>query len=608
MIKKILIVDDQPENLQAIASLFKERKYPCEIMKAPNGIIALKLIKKKLPDLIITDWEMPQMDGIEFIKQLRSKNYTVDIPVIMCTGVMTTSENLQTALEAGASDYIRKPVDKIELIARTTSMLKLAESQHKIKVQNIELEQQKEEIQTINDSLYEKQDIITKQKLNLEDNFKQQKKLNQQLSATNIELEELVQKLKQSEITIKKKNNQLLKLSHVVSHTDNAVMIIDKTGEIEWINKGFTKLYGFTLEEFTCINDNILHNNTNSYVNSFIKDAIDNKKTVMYEVEVLHKNNSKLWIQTTWSPVVDEKGDLLNLVAIDSDITSIKKAQHKIKEQNKHITDSINYAKRIQYAILPSKTLLDEILPQHFILFKPRDIVSGDFYWMRKVDKYIMIAAADCTGHGVPGAFMSMLGISFLNEIVRKHELMHANLILDELRNQIKTTLDQTGKDNEAKDGMDIAFCIIDTETNKLQFAGAYNPLYIIRNTNLPDLVDFQNLPDLQRKTMETNNFRLTRVNANNQPIGVHLKEIPFTNNEIQLLKGDKLYISSDGFIDQIGGNCYKKFLSKNFKKLLLNIHTEPMSKQHTILNQTIEDWKNLEEQVDDILIIGFEV
>ena len=603
MTKKILIVDDQPENLQAIADLFKQNDHFCEIMKAPNGRIALKLIEKKLPDLIITDWEMPVMDGIEFVKQLRNNNITIDIPVIMCTGAMTTSENLQTALEAGASDYIRKPVDEIELVARTNSMLKLAESQQRIKEQNSELEQQKEEMQTINNSLYEKQDIIIKQKRNLEDAFNQQKKLNQQLFATNLELDELVLRLKESEITIKSKNTELLKLSHVISRTDNAVMIIGKTGIIEWVNQGFTKLYGFTLKEFTAANDNIFKCNTNHSINGLIRDALEHKKTVIYEVEISSKNGSKMWIQTTWSPVTDENGDLLNLVAIDTDITDIKEAEHKIKLQNKNITDSINYAKRIQTAVLPSENTIKKALPEHFILFKPRDIVSGDFYWIREVGKYVMIAVADCTGHGVPGAFMSMLGISFLNEIVRKQALIQANEILDELREQVKITLDQTGKDGETKDGMDIAFCIIDMEKKVLHYAGANNPLYIVRNSNLPKFDGSGRL-----KIKENDNYILTQIKGNSQPIGVYFKEKPFTNNEIQLIEGDKLYLFSDGFIDQIGGPQNRKFMSQNFKNLLLNIHHKTMNEQLNILNKTIEEWALGYEQIDDILVMGIKV
>ncbi len=584
MSKRILIVDDQAENLQVIADILKYDDNSYEIMKAPNGRIALKLISRKIPDLIISDWEMPVMDGIEFIKKLRKDKKTIDIPVIICTGVMLTSENLQTALQAGASDYIRKPVDNIELVARTNSMLQLAASKQIVKMQNSELEQQKEEIMSINDSLFEKQEIITNQKLSLENNLQKQQILNKQLSDKNIELDKFVKKLKQSEIIITKKNTELLKLSHVVSNTDNGVMIIDKTGKIEWVNKGFTKLYGFTLEEFTSKSDNIFKCSTNTYINNFIKDAIDNKKSVVYKVELTHKNNSKLWIQTTWSPVIDKNGDLINLVAIDADITEIKRAECKIRNQNKNITDSINYAKKIQTAVLPSPEIVKKILLEHFIFFKPRNIVSGDFYWIKKVKQFVMLAAVDCTGHGVPGAFMSMLGVSFMNEISEKHEFSKASIFLEELRNKVKLTLKQTGKQNETTDGMDIAFCIINTETNTAQYAGAYNPLIIIRNNKLVE-------------------YKATR-----NPIGFYLKEKKFNNNKISLKKEDLIYHFSDGFNDQIGGEYNRKFMFMNFKNLLLEIHKLPMVEQKQKLARVFDNWKAKEKQTDDVIVLGIKI
>ncbi|MCK4664728.1 MAG: SpoIIE family protein phosphatase [Bacteroidales bacterium] len=275
---------------------------------------------------------------------------------------------------------------------------------------------------------------------------------------------------------------------------------------------------------------------------------------------------------------------------IETQANYLQQANINIMQQKQEITDSINYASRIQTAVLPSKKQIEEILPEHFILFKPRNIVSGDFYWTRKVNKYIIIAVADCTGHGVPGAFMSMLGISFLNDIVRKQKITQANQVLEELRNQIKTTLDQTGKEDEAKDGMDIALCIIDTETNKLQYAGAYNPLYIIHNN--------QGVEDTE----------IIQLSPNNQPIGTFPKEQPFNNKMIQLNKKDTLYMFSDGYIDQFGCDNKGKFQSKNFKKLLLDIHDKPMIEQKQFLEETFNKWKGNIEQIDDVLVMGIRI
>jgi len=257
----------------------------------------------------------------------------------------------------------------------------------------------------------------------------------------------------------------------------------------------------------------------------------------------------------------------------------------EIAEKNKSITDSIEYAKRIQNAVLPSKEFAQEVLPEHFILFRPRDIVSGDFYWFTKKDNLLILIAADCTGHGVPGAFMSMLGVSFINEIVNKHEVKLAGDILTHLRADVKRTLSQTGKEGEAKDGMDIALCVVDLENMKLQYAGAYNPMYMFRNN---ELMEFK---------------------ADRMPIGIYVKEKDtFTNNEIDLQKGDVFYIFSDGYEDQFGGEDGQKFKSKNFKILLQEIHQKPMAEQREILNTNIDNWRGKWEQVDDIIVFGVRI
>jgi len=270
----------------------------------------------------------------------------------------------------------------------------------------------------------------------------------------------------------------------------------------------------------------------------------------------------------------------------------LKAAFDEIEEKNLEITDSIHYAKRIQFAVLPSEKIISKNLPEHFILFKPKDIVSGDFYWVAKKANKFIVAAADCTGHGVPGAFMSMLGITFLNEIVTNKGIISANEILNHLRNNVMNALGQTGKDDEAKDGMDIALCVIDFEKNELEYSGAYNPLYMIHNEEL------------------------TEVKADRMPIGIYgEKEESFTLNKIKLEKGNTIYIFSDGYVDQFGGPEGKKFKSVSFKKLLTSIQNRSMKDQKAILEETIEDWKNFPnehgknyEQIDDIVVIGIRI
>ncbi|MBF0232974.1 MAG: AAA family ATPase [Desulfamplus sp.] len=269
---------------------------------------------------------------------------------------------------------------------------------------------------------------------------------------------------------------------------------------------------------------------------------------------------------------------------VDKRTEELRQANAKLEETHKKITDSISYASRIQQALLPSEEDFAVFLPEYFVLNKPRDVVSGDFYYLEKIDKYLIIAAADCTGHGVPGAFVSMLGIAFLNAIIREQETLTAAKLLEELRNKVKTSLKQTAESGGLKDGMDIALCIIDIKTSRLQFAGAYNPLYLIRNNEL------------------------TEIKATKTPISFSIREKAFQNNEMELHNSDRLYMFSDGYIDQHGGDNRRRFLKKNFKKLLIEISDRPFPEQKQILDKTIESWKNGESQTDDILVVGIKI
>ncbi len=252
----------------------------------------------------------------------------------------------------------------------------------------------------------------------------------------------------------------------------------------------------------------------------------------------------------------------------------------------KHVTDSIKYAKRIQEAILPPDSLMKRLLPNSFVLYKPKDIVSGDFYWIDEKDGKTMFAAVDCTGHGVPGAFMSIVGYNLLKHVVNNNNFTKPSLILDGLNDGVSETLHHGHEESQAKDGMDLSLCTIDFKTLELQYAGAYNPLYIIRQGEL-----------LQTK-------------ADKFPIGLFVgkERKKFTNHVIQLQKGDCVYIFSDGYADQFGGVSGKKFMAKHFRDLLLNVHQNPINNQKEILNNTIEEWRGHLDQVDDILVIGMKI
>jgi len=260
-----------------------------------------------------------------------------------------------------------------------------------------------------------------------------------------------------------------------------------------------------------------------------------------------------------------------------------------VVHQKNEIIESINYAQRIQSAMLPPDTYFSELLNEHFVLYKPRDIVSGDFYWIRQVKQYIVLVVADCTGHGVPGAFMSMLGMSNLNEIVQRREITQAKDVLNELRKQIKRSLRQQGKRDESKDGIDMAICVLDLKSMKMQYAGANIPLYLIK--------DVKGTPELKE------------IKPDRMPLGYyHTKDISFVNHDIQLEMGDSFYMFSDGFVDQVGGEQKKKFLSKNFKNLLLEIQDRTMHDQKEILEKTLANWMGDTSQIDDLLVVGVKV
>jgi len=277
-------------------------------------------------------------------------------------------------------------------------------------------------------------------------------------------------------------------------------------------------------------------------------------------------------------------------IEIQKDKVTLQKDQ--IEEQKKNITDSILYASKIQIALLPPEPVLDELLPEHFILWKPRDIVSGDFYWTSKKNNKTVLVAADCTGHGVPGAFMSMLGISYLNEIMNKFEDIRAGQILDELKASVKTALRQTGKDHETKDGMDMALCIFDFDAMQMEYAGAYNSLLLIRDNEV------------------------FKFDADRMPIGIYIKERDnFKNHVIEMKKGDNFYIHSDGYVDQFGGDKGNKLMTRKFKELLLENHKKPSIEQKIALEEFLIEWTSHKneigetyKQLDDILIIGVKI
>jgi len=259
----------------------------------------------------------------------------------------------------------------------------------------------------------------------------------------------------------------------------------------------------------------------------------------------------------------------------------------KITEQKQKITDSIQYAKRIQDSILPPENLFQKAFKDYFVIFKPKDIVSGDFYWLKETNDHIFVAAADCTGHGVPGAFMSLLGVSFLNEVIESGHTDSAE-ILNRTRDRLKSILRQHLKTNEPRDGIDIGLCAINKKKKELQFSGAYNSLIIIKED-----------------TKE--NSELIEFKGDKMPIGSHYKEDKdFTSKTFKVEGSDKFFLYTDGFVDQFGGAYNRKFLPNRFKDLLLSSKNGDMKIQKEVMVNGLENWMDNREQIDDILVLGF--
>jgi len=267
-----------------------------------------------------------------------------------------------------------------------------------------------------------------------------------------------------------------------------------------------------------------------------------------------------------------------------------------VEEKNKQVVDSINYAKRLQDAILPPLSALNENFEEAFVLFKPKDVVSGDFYWFERKDDLVFIAAADCTGHGVPGAMVSVVCANALNRVVNEFNCTEPNEILDNTREIVVKTFARSGED--VKDGMDISLCVIDKKKQKVVFAGANNPLWICRS--LDSKTENDNF------TIESEGFGLLEFKGDKQPVGLYAKNSAFSKIEFEFNNSDTFYIFTDGYADQFGGELGKKLKYKTLKKLILSNQRQSLNDQKELLDEFIVNWMGVVEQLDDICIIGF--
>lgn len=425
------------------------------------------------------------------------------------------------------------------------------------------------------------------------------------LKAANLRLEEIVRKRTEE---IRKQKEELEKLSIVASETDNAVIIMDATGNIEWVNDAFTRMYGYTQDElFNIKGKNIVNASANVYIKEVLNSVIHNKESIIYESMFVSKEGEKIWVQTTLTPILNSLGNVIKLVAIDTDIGKLKTAEEEISQQKEElqtqselleetnielertnllITDSIKYAKLIQDAILPRKDEITDEFPESFIFYQPKSIVSGDFYWIAHSGDKIFLALVDCTGHGVPGAFMSLIGSILLNEIINDKKLYNnPAVILDRLNKGVINALGQTGKREEIQDdGMDMTLLVIDKNAKKMNLALANHNVYFYRGNELT--------------TIEGDIFSIGGVLSKSS-------EVKFTNHEYKIDNGDIIYMFSDGFQDQFGGEFGKKYMATRFKNFINQIHNHPMQIQEHKMKNEFKSWQGHEKQVDDVLVIG---
>ncbi len=400
-------------------------------------------------------------------------------------------------------------------------------------------------------------------------------------------------------------NAELAKLSLVASKTDNLIYIFLPNGDLDWFNTSFSHRLGMSFEEYSHSDPiSVTEVSANKNFRHVLNTCLREKSVVAYESKYNDENNTVCWYHTTLTPIMDDRDNIKYLIAIDTDITKLKQyedeldqqkndAEHQknlailrkeeLEERQVEITDSIRYAKRIQTGIMPKVKQIHRDFSDSFVLFLPKDIVSGDFYWYHRIKDKYFVAAVDCTGHGVPGAFMSIIGTYLLNSIIIYNEVTDAPEILKQLNRKIKIALKSDGR-SQTSDGMDIAIAIIDKNEGTVEFASALRPVYLFSKG---DFIEIKG-----DKIPITSSISGTTLNT-------------FTKHTYPFTEGDMFYLFSDGIIDQFSAKSGKKFLTKRFKQLLFEINPLSMKEQKEIIKKAFDDWRGDAEQVDDVLVMG---
>ncbi len=407
-------------------------------------------------------------------------------------------------------------------------------------------------------------------------------------------------------------NKEITNYSSIIDQANDAMFVIDIVdGRIHQSNPSAAHLLGYSVEELSKLSLFHLHPKEHLEKSSQVVADVWEKGGLIYkDIPFVTKSGNLIPVECSAKvapfagrpAIVIYARDITERLRLENEINQQKEI---IEEKNKDITDSIEYSKRIQRSVFIEKEKLKQFAPESFIFFKPREIVSGDFYWftnfevkneLKSTDGYsykagtnlLVVAAADCTGHGVPGAFMSIIGNSLLNNTIGNPDVNSAASALDFINDELKKSLNRNKDEIPLRDGMDIALCCIDLKNSRLEYAGANNPLYIVRNKVLIE------------------------IKANKQPITASpdSQSVPFKNNLFQLEKGDCIYLFTDGYADQFGGDTAKgkKFLYKRFQEVLINMHDKSMDEQKSVLFRSFEEWRGKLPQTDDVLVIGIKV
>jgi len=396
---------------------------------------------------------------------------------------------------------------------------------------------------------------------------------------------------------IKKQKNNLVSLKNLqrrlIDNLPIHIYLKNKELKYQLINESYAKLLKSPMDKIIGKSDLELNESWKKFEDIDMQIMAINEPIFEFKEEFIDDDGNRIWFSVTKVPYHDEKGSVIGIIGIVSDISldirlnfrlqrlldESRKQRKIITQVNKNITDSITYAKTIQDGVLPSKRFLEEVFNEYFILYKPYGIVSGDFYYANKNKDTLIFSVADCTGHGVPGAFLTMLAISFLNQIIFDAGNTVPSTILDILNNKIRRTFENSKKQNIS--GLDIGVCSVDMKTNTLQFAGAFISLYILRNEELVE-------------------YKASRI-----PLGTNYFKKSFVNYKVELHNDDVIYLFSDGYGDQLGGKEMKKFSKRKFIELIMNNKNKTLEEQKQILKTNLREWQGGNKQFDDITVMA---